>query len=130
MRELVWPVAALICLGACASTPPPATSAAGTQAAPSTGGDSTDNSRPASEPDSADARDDSDSVIAVAEVPTVQAQPVRTEPPKPICRRIKPTGSHRTQRVCYMQAESDTSTAGAREVFGELHRQQQLPRDP
>ena len=67
-------------------------------------------------------------VIVVAEVPQVVAtDAVVSAPPKKVCKRVRPTGSHRTQRICYTESELARSTDDAREVFGELHRQQERP---
>lgn len=83
---------------------------------------------PSSTVDAEDAGTDSTDIIVVADVPQVVAtEAVVAAPPKKVCKRVRPTGSHRTQRICFTESELARSTDDAREVFGELHRQQERP---
>jgi len=130
MRTHILSFAAVLCLAACTSTASQPSGAVPDTVLSSGVGGARDQLAAQDGDSDVIAGNESDSGITVAEVPTVEARPVPTTAPKQVCRRTKRTGSHRTERVCYTLREVDASTAGAREVFNELHRQQQLPPIP
>lgn len=113
--------------GACSSTAPTTTPSAGP--APTTIPSPADSGNVSTETgNTAGPGEQPSDVIVVAEVPqVVVANAVVAAPKKKVCKRVRPTGSHRTQRICYTESELARATDDAREVFGELHRQQELP---
>jgi hypothetical protein len=121
MRRILLLCIIAMWTGACASTAPPSTHPAGADSAQVAV--TSDSPRGGNVDPSGGSAD----VISVADVPQVQAVDAAPAAPKRECRREKPTGSHRYRRVCFTRSEVENSTMNAREVFGELHRQQQLP---
>ena len=70
---------------------------------------------------------ESERAVAENESPTFNAESVAVAPAKPqaivICKKVKPTGSNRTRKVCRTVASLEHEQAAAREDMRVLQRQ-------